>query len=65
MTLFTRVEVFTATVSAERRDLGRRVTQWIKDNPEAEIVDKVVTQSSDNEFHCLSITLFCRTNLKI
>ena len=26
--------------------------------PALEIVDKVVTQSSDKEFHCLSITLF-------
>jgi hypothetical protein len=38
------------------------VTRWIRDNPDAAIVDKIVTQSSDREFHCLTITLFYQKN---
>ena len=33
-------------------------------HPEHEIVDKIVTQSSDSEFHCLTITLFYKHNAK-
>jgi len=40
--------------------MGETITKWLKENPNAEIVDKVVTQSSDKEFHCLTITLFYR-----
>ena len=29
-----------------------------------EIVDKIVTQSSDSEFHCLTITLFYKHGAK-
>lgn len=56
------VKVFTATKALERQQLGDRATDWLRDNPQAEVVGKVVTQSSDNEFHCLTITLFCRAN---
>ncbi len=31
-------------------------------HPEYEIIDKIVTQSSDREFHCLTVTLFYQTN---
>lgn len=57
-----RVEVFTATRASERRELGRVVTQWLTGYRAGGgcIVDKVVTQSSDNEFHCLTITLWCQ-----
>lgn len=51
-------KVFTATKAKERDELGEVVTRWIHANPDAKIIDKVVTQSSDSEFHCLSITLF-------
>lgn len=51
-------KVFTATKAREREELGEVVTRWIQDNPQAKIVDKVVTQSSDSEFHCLSITIW-------
>ena len=40
--------------------LGEKITDWIKGNPHEEIVDAVVTQSSDEAFHCLAITLFFR-----
>ncbi len=56
--MFNGIKVFTATKARERTDLGELATQWLRDNPQLEIVDKVVTQSSDREYHCLSITLF-------
>ena len=39
--------------------MGENITKWLKDNlPTVELVDRTVTQSSDKEFHCLTITLF-------
>lgn len=59
--MFDRVKVFTATKQKERDELGEVITRWITEHQaQVEIVDKVVTQSSDNEYHCLTITLFCR-----
>jgi hypothetical protein len=57
---FNGVKVFSATKAKEREELGEVITRWIKANADLEVVDKVVTQSSDNEFHCLSIVLFYR-----
>ncbi len=51
-------KVFTATKAKDRDELGEGLTRWIQNNPNARIIDKVVTQSSDREFHCLSITIF-------
>ena len=51
-------KVFTATKAKDREELGEVLTRWLRDNPRVRILDKVVTQSSDNEFHCLSITIF-------
>jgi hypothetical protein len=51
-------KVFTATKARDRDELGEVVTRWMQSNPRARILDKVVTQSSDREFHCLSITIF-------
>ncbi len=56
--MFTGVKVFSATKAKEREELGEHVSRWIKSNQDLEIVDKVVTQSSDNEFHCYSLILF-------
>ncbi len=55
---FSGVKVFSATKAREREELGEHVTRWIRDNPDAKIIDKIVTQSSDREFHCLTITIF-------
>ena len=52
--------VAAATKAREREDLGENVTRWIRANPNFRVVDKIVTQSSDREFHCLTITLFYR-----
>ncbi len=57
---FTGVKVFSATKAREREELGETVTRWIRSNTGVEIVDRVVTQSSDDEFHCLTIVLFYR-----
>ena len=58
MEFFTGVKVFSATKAKDRAALGTIVTDWIKNHPDLEIVDKVVTQSSDSEFHCFTLTLF-------
>ncbi|HZI11112.1 MAG TPA: hypothetical protein VE153_12050 [Myxococcus sp.] len=57
---FTGVKVFSTTLARDRENMGENITKWLKENPNAEVVDKVVTQSSDKEFHCLTITLFYR-----
>jgi hypothetical protein len=55
---FTGVKVFSATMAQERDNLGEKITNWLAAHPGVEIVDKIVTQSSDEAFHCLAITLF-------
>ncbi len=55
---FTQVKTFSAQLARERDGLGEVVTQWLAGHPELAVVDKAVTQSSDKEFHCLTITLF-------
>jgi len=52
------VKVFSATKAKEREDLGTRVTMWLRENPQIKIKDTVVKQSSDAEFHCVSIIIF-------
>ena len=56
--MFNGVKVFSATKAREREDLGTHVTAFLRKNPQVRVVDKIVTQSSDSEFHCLTITLF-------
>lgn len=58
MKKFNSVKVFSATMAQERESLGEKVTEWLKQNPKNEIVDTIVTQSSDEAFHCIAITLF-------
>jgi hypothetical protein len=58
--VFTGVKVFSTTLARDRETMGETITRWLRDNPGLEIVDRVVTQSSDKEFHCLTITLFYR-----
>lgn len=61
MDKFTGVKVFSATKAREREEIGDAITNWLRDNPQVEIVDKTILQSSDNEFHCLTLTFFYRT----
>ena len=51
------MKVFTATKAKERDELGDMVTLWLRQNGSPEILDVQVNQSSDNEYHCLSITV--------
>jgi len=66
MEKFDRVKVFAATKARERENLGERVTEWLCPRLErgVKVVDHVVTQSSDQEFHCLVITLFLQEGVK-
>jgi hypothetical protein len=57
---FTGVKVFSATKAKDRDELGETVTRWLRSNGDLEVVDRVVRQSSDDEFHCLTIILFYR-----
>ncbi len=54
------VKVFSATKAVERDRLGESITDWLDRHPEVEVVDTVVRQSSDNQFHCVTIILFYR-----
>ena len=58
---FDGVKVFSATKARERAALGDRLTEWKDQNPDKAVVNTVVTQSSDSEFHCLTITVFYKT----
>jgi hypothetical protein len=57
---FTGMKVFSTTLARDREVMGDTITRWLTDNQQLEVVDKIVTQSSDKEFHCLTITLFYR-----
>lgn len=57
---FNGVKTFFATTQMQRENLGEKVTTWLRERPQVEVVDRVVCQSSDNAYHGLSITLFYR-----
>ena len=59
--MFEGIEVFSATVAVERDRLGARVTRWIHENSDKEVVEKEVKQSSDSSHHCLTILLYWRS----
>jgi hypothetical protein len=58
MSAFSGVKVFSATMMRDRDVLGERITEWQAAHPSYRIVDMVVTQSSDSEYHCVAITVF-------
>lgn len=55
---FNGVKIFGATKYAERERLGETVTQWLADHAALDVVDMVVTQSSDEGYHCVTISVF-------
>jgi len=57
---FTGVKVFSTTLARDRENMGENITKWLKENQNLDVVDKIVTQSSDKEFHCLTVTIFYR-----
>jgi len=58
--MFDTVKTFTGTRARERDQLGDKVTEWLRAHPGMEVMDKEVKLSSDSEFHCLTIVLFCK-----
>jgi hypothetical protein len=55
---FNGVKVFSATMVADRDQLGEKVSAWMANNSHLKVTDMVVTQSSDEAFHCIAITVF-------
>lgn len=61
MSTYNAVKVFTATKAKEREALGEVMSAWLKRmEGEIEVVDTKVIQSSDQQFHCLTIVVFYR-----
>ena len=60
---FNGVKTFSATMAKGRDALGELVGAWLASAPNREVVDTVVTQSSDEAFHCIAITIFYRDPL--
>ena len=60
MIAFTGMKIFSTTLARDREAMSENINQWLRENPQVEVVDKTVTQSSDQAFHCLSVTLFYR-----
>lgn len=57
---FNGVKIFSATMFADRAQLGDKVTAWIAENPGIVLTEMIVTQSSDASFHCIAISVFYR-----
>jgi hypothetical protein len=57
---FNGLKVFSATMAHDRDQLGEQVTAWMARHPRYEVVEFVITQSSDASFHCLAICVFYR-----
>jgi len=55
---FNGLKVFSATMVADRDQLGEKVTAWMNSHTQLKVTDVVVTQSSDEAFHCIAITVF-------
>jgi hypothetical protein len=55
---FNGVKVFSATMVADRDQLGEKVSAWMANHQSFKVTDIVVTQSSDEAFHCIAITVF-------
>lgn len=57
---FNSVKIFSTTVMRDRQVMGESITRWLEANQHIEIADTVVTQSSDDAFHCLTVAIFYR-----
>ena len=55
---FNGVKVFSATMVADRDQLGEKVSAWLASHTQYKVTHMVVTQSSDEAFHCIAITVF-------
>ena len=59
-TEFDGVQMFAATKAKDRDKMGETISQWMAKNRHLVPVDWCITQSSDNEFHCVTFTIFWR-----
>lgn len=55
----TIVMVFSATHDRDRESLGQQVKHWLAANPAARVVQSCLRLSSDDEFQCMTLVLFC------
>ncbi|MBA3818149.1 MAG: hypothetical protein H0X17_04610 [Deltaproteobacteria bacterium] len=55
---FNGLKVFSATMVADRDQLGEKVSAWMASHTQYKVTNIVVTQSSDEAFHCIAITVF-------
>lgn len=58
------LKVFSASKVQERNLLGEAVTKWLEENPHLVVYEKQAMQSSDSEFHCVTILLWYTDNPK-
>jgi hypothetical protein len=58
MIQFSAVKVFSSTLARDRDVMGERISQWLREHPELTPVETEVTQTSDREYHCLTVTVF-------
>ena len=69
MSAFNGVKVFAATMMAQRLTLGETVTAWLEEararRPGFKIVEMLVSQSSDEAYHCISICIFYKEDLDV
>jgi hypothetical protein len=56
--MFNGVKVFTGATELQRKRLGDVVTDWLATHESLRIVDMCVMQTSDSEYHCVTITIF-------
>ena len=64
MVPFNGVKIFSATMFADRGQIGEKVTDWIASSPQRKLTDIVVTQSSDAAFHCITISVFYQETIR-
>lgn len=55
---FDGMVIFGASKHVDRERLGADVTDWRQRNSNATITEVRTMQSSDNEFHCVTIIIF-------
>lgn len=55
---FNAIKIFSVVHTRDRELLGERITEWIAGNAAFVPVGFDMTQSSDREHHCLTITLY-------
>lgn len=57
---FTIVKTFSATRHEMREQLGEKVTEWLAQHPQLEVVETQVLQTSDVAYHCHTLVIFLK-----